>query len=92
MISARIRDLLDHAPQPWHRWYANAFGYFWLPCPLCGKDTGGHQWRDIDGKPSTIPDPDHPPGSGCGMGICPACTRAGRGTHDLGPYPEETVS
>lgn len=28
-----------------NRWWANAFGYFWLPCPLCGFEFGGHEWR-----------------------------------------------
>lgn len=23
-----------------HRWYASLFGYFWLPCPQCGKEVG----------------------------------------------------
>lgn len=23
--------------------YANLNGYFWLPCPLCGKMFGGHE-------------------------------------------------
>jgi len=54
--------------------YAMANGYFWMPCPLCGQYFGGHEWRDYDGKPSSI-------STGCytGKGICPDCTRAGRG-------------
>ena len=27
-----------------HKLYANFFGYFWLPCPLCGEMFGGHEW------------------------------------------------
>ena len=27
-----------------HRLYAAIFGYFWLPCPVCGKKFGGHEW------------------------------------------------
>ena len=27
--------------------YANLFGYFWLPCPSCGKMFGGHEVRGI---------------------------------------------
>ena len=23
--------------------YAWLFGYFWLPCPVCGRDFGGHE-------------------------------------------------
>jgi hypothetical protein len=26
-----------------HRLYAHLFGYFWLPCPLCGRMFGGHE-------------------------------------------------
>lgn len=27
-------------------------GYFWLPCPACGRMFGGHEsgWRVIDGR------------------------------------------
>lgn len=60
-----------------HEVFARTLGYFWLPCPLCGTSFGGHEWRDIDAKPSTIPDPES--GPGYSKGICPACTRAGRG-------------
>lgn len=60
------------------RLYARANGYFWLPCPLCGEPFGGHEWRDIDGKPSVIPVPDSP---SLHKGICPDCTRAGLGYH-----------
>jgi hypothetical protein len=60
----------------WMHWlYAWLGGYFWLPCPLCGRYSGGHEWRDINGLPSSIPG-DRP---GTSHGICPACTRAGRG-------------
>ena len=26
-----------------NRIYAFIFGYFWLPCPVCGKKFGGHE-------------------------------------------------
>ena len=26
-----------------HRIYARLFGYLWLPCPVCGKEFGGHE-------------------------------------------------
>lgn len=43
----------------WPRWinriYAAANRYFWLPCPACGRDFGGHEWvmgdaYSIDGR------------------------------------------
>lgn len=27
----------------YHRLYALFFGYFWLPCPLCKRNFGGHE-------------------------------------------------
>ena len=26
-----------------HRLYAHTFGYFWIPCPRCGQEFGGHE-------------------------------------------------
>jgi hypothetical protein len=68
-------------PRWMHRAYARLGGYFWLPCPLCGQYSGGHEWRDRDGKSSTIQDPETAwnPNRSAGLGICPACTRAGKG-------------
>jgi hypothetical protein len=60
-----------------HRRYADALGYFWLPCPLCTRPFGGHEWRPVAGREASIPDPLAGPGSS--VGICPRCTRAGRG-------------
>lgn len=50
-----------------HHAYAVAAGYFWLPCPLCDRPFGGHEWGD------DIPDPTRPPNGG--VGICSRCTR-----------------
>lgn len=66
-----------------HRWYAGRRGVFWLPCPLCGVGFGGHEWRSVGGRADTVPDPLNPPtrpdGPGMLVGICPRCTRQGRG-------------
>lgn len=70
-----------------HRWYAISHGYFWMPCDLCGREFGGHEWRNIDGKWSSVPDPMGQPGQG--IGICPWCTRAGKGWSSLGPLDTE---
>lgn len=61
----------------WNRFRAWFGGYFWIPCPLCNQMFGGHEWRDYDGNPMSIPHPDGVPGHG--IGICPDCTRAGKG-------------
>lgn len=65
-----------------HRWYAALLSYGWRPCPLCGREFGGHQWKDRGGKVSHIPHPAHPPLSGHDIAICPTCTKAGRGWDD----------
>lgn len=30
-------------PRQLHRAYARLLGYFWLPCPSCGREFGGHE-------------------------------------------------
>ena len=53
--------------------YAFAWGYFWIPCPVCGKMFGGHE--HADGCLHTIPS-DEPH---IGYVICPDCARDGMG-------------
>lgn len=55
---------------------AASCGYFWIPCPVCREPFGGHEWRDVDGLPSIVPDPGT---RHLHLGICPDCTRAGFG-------------
>ena len=67
--------------------YAQLNRYFWLPCPVCGQMFGGHEWKDIEGKISTIPDPTAITVSNTGRdmrvelgkAICPDCTKSGKG-------------
>lgn len=35
-------------PRFLHKLYANLFGYYWIPCPLCGEYMGGHEhsWKE----------------------------------------------
>lgn len=82
MTSAPHADLWFAALVPYrarsaHRWWANRRRYFWLPCPLCGKPYGAHEGRDIRGRISTVPDPLG--SANMSVGICPPCTRHGRG-------------
>jgi hypothetical protein len=58
------------------RAYAKVHGFFWLPCPVCGREFGGHEWADVDGLPSMVPDDRDPALS---HGICPDCTMQGYG-------------
>jgi hypothetical protein len=48
--------------------YAKIAGYFWLPCPLCGRNFGGHEWKSENTLKYE---------NGYGKGVCPDCgTRA----------------
>lgn len=42
----KIKKRKDKRRKP--RWLqhliANLLGYFWLPCPICGENFGGHEW------------------------------------------------
>ncbi len=42
-----------------HRWYAWVAGYFWLPCPVCGREFGGHEVGSV-----SVPDPSRSPSAG----------------------------
>lgn len=60
-----------------HRRHAYRRGYFWLPCPLCGTEFGGHE---ITGS---IPDPGKGPGTS--RMICPFCTMIRNGIRVIRP-------
>lgn len=53
-----------------HRLFAEFFGYFWMPCPVCQQMTGGHEWTGACVSTGE---------SGQGIGICPQCESAGCG-------------
>ena len=44
----RGKKIKDKRRQP--RWLqeliASRGGFFWLPCPLCGENFGGHEWSE----------------------------------------------
>lgn len=78
MSLVRLREArgrISLLPRFLHHAYAWALGYFWLPCPLCGRVMGGHEWRSVAGKPADIPTDT----LGIFRGICPVCTYQGRG-------------
>lgn len=51
--------------------YAQAFGYFWLPCPICGQEFGGHEWGS---GAAGIPKDGHGTWyGGTSTGVCPDC-------------------
>ena len=55
--------------------YAKVFGYFWIPCPICGQMFGGHEWKSYDGMSSAI----RTGKPGINKGICKDCTLKGLG-------------
>lgn len=67
------------APRWWARISAWLGGYFWLPCRLCGRYSGGHELKDRNGLSSSIWEERTGPVR-LGHGICPWCTLAGKGT------------
>ena len=48
--------------------FANFFNYFWLPCPLCGENFGGHEWNKPNQSIMTS--------WSSGDGVCPNCIPA----------------
>lgn len=65
-----------------HKKYARLNGYFWLPCPVCGKEFGGHEWKE--GVHHSIQKPNAP--SGHRIGICPDCGETQAQGIDLASY------
>lgn len=65
-------------PRALHRFWAELTGRFWIACPSCGTEFGGHEWRtnaeDHGGHITTIMGAD-----GAAQAICPTCTRQGVG-------------
>lgn len=65
--SANLARLVPYRFRWFHHAYATTHGFFWLPCPLCGREFGGHEW----GK--SIPNPARGPFSS--IGICSQCSQ-----------------
>ena len=51
--------------------FANLFGWFWLPCPLCKQEFGGHEWRETSDRGILYTSMTG------GKGICPDCAKSG---------------
>ena len=60
------RFLYRVIPRRVHRAYSALLGYFWLPCPNCGQNFGGHEIPD---PAAYITDDDL-----SGWIVCPLCT------------------
>lgn len=73
----RHADWVRLLPYGWrwlHHVYAVLVGFFWLPCPLCGRPFGGHESGD------SVPNPTRP---ATYVAICSRCTIT-RATTDEG--------
>jgi hypothetical protein len=66
-----------------HRAWASIAAYFWLPCILCGRPWGGHEWRRYeDGAHVSVAVPASNPALTKTKGICPVCAKAGLGSRE----------
>lgn len=64
-----VARLMPHEDREFHQWFAVAHGFFWLPCPLCGRPFGGHE------AGGSVPDPMK--GEGWSLMVCSECVRLG---------------
>ena len=60
-LGGRIGDKLPYHPRLLNWVWTTWGGLFWLPCPLCKKNFGGHEWKESIGDAFR------------GEGVCPKC-------------------
>lgn len=77
--SSSLARLVPYRFRRFHHAYATMFGFYWLPCPLCGREYGGHE----AGK--SIPDPIA--GPPMYVMICSRCSRSQARPH----YPRDAT-
>lgn len=58
IITNEKPNIIPYKPRIINELYAMIFGYFWMPCHLCGTKFGGHEWLCSDNH----------------KGICPNCS------------------
>lgn len=63
-----MKNDLRIKPRFLSRIWAFMGGYFWLPCPICRENFGGHEWGTVNGYPIAVQDSD-----GHGKGVCQNC-------------------
>jgi hypothetical protein len=68
-LEAIVGAALPHSWRWAHHWLATRRGrYFWLPCPTCGREFGGHECGEVL----------HWTEQGSGRMSCVDCTRKAR--------------
>ncbi len=71
---------LPYRPRFINKLYAWVMGYFWLPCPVCGNNFGGHEWREP--YEGLMDSPFH------GKGVCPKCGDRARELNRINGFTE----
>lgn len=68
-------------PRFFHAIYAFVGPYFWLPCRLCGKKFGGHEYKSGDVLMTTMNE---------GEMVCPNCGDKARELNEKNfPFPSK---
>lgn len=70
VVSARSTNKRLLLPPFLARWHAALFGFFWLPCRVCGRWHSGWQWG-----PNYPTVPDARKGRHFGKGVCSEACR-----------------
>jgi len=69
---------LFYRPRLLHRIWAFLRGYSWIPCPICKRPFGGHEWQD--GAELWITERDS-------VAVCPNCVEEARKANEESGYP-----
>ena len=70
-----------YKPRFLHRSWAFLRGYSWIPCPLCKKCFGGHEWKT--GNELWITERDS-------VAVCPCCVAEAEKSNSANGYPVVT--
>jgi hypothetical protein len=71
-FSDSLGEKLPYHPRILNCVFACIFSYFWLPCPLCGKKFGGHEWTESINTSFAS-----------GQGVCPRCIEEAKKINEL---------
>lgn len=67
-----------YQPRFLHRLYAFLRGYTWIPCPICKKGFGGHEWQP--GNELWITERDS-------VAVCPRCGEEAKRQNEENSFP-----
>lgn len=69
---------MPYRPRFLNRVYAWIRGYFWIPCPICKRGFGEHEW--IQGNELWLTDRDS-------VAVCPRCAEEAARQNQENGYP-----